>query len=143
MPWELPGDKFGTSQGHLGRLGRLMWKFTFKGQSVHGTDGTDDGTDGTCPGDRRDTNQGLSRQNSLCLLVFFFPKTIRVPQKECGKRSSITFFVFGTLLVTFRSLFLMLLSLFSSLFCRTPFAGLLLRQGETTHRKHTPKMLKK
>ena len=51
---------------------------------------------------------------------------LRVPQKECGKRSSITFSVFGTLSVTFRSLFLMLLSLFSSLFCRTPFAGLLL-----------------
>ena len=46
-----------------------------------------------------------------------------VPQKEVGKRSSITFFVFGTLLVTFRSLFLMLLSLFSSLFYQTPFAG--------------------
>ena len=35
------------------------------------------------------------------------------------------FFVFGTLLVTFRSLFLTLLSPFSSLFCQTPFAGLL------------------
>ena len=31
----------------------------------------------------------------------------------------------------FRSLFLMLLSLFSSLFCQTPFAGLLLRQGDS------------
>ena len=40
------------------------------------------------------------------------------------------FFVFGTLSVTFRSLFLMLLSLFSSLFCQTPFAGLLLLQGD-------------
>ena len=40
------------------------------------------------------------------------------------------FFVFGTLSVTFRSLFLMLLSLFSSLFCQTPFAGLLLWQGD-------------
>ena len=30
----------------------------------------------------------------------------------------------------FRSLFLMLLSLFSSLFCQAPFAGLLLRQGD-------------
>ena len=36
------------------------------------------------------------------------------------------FFVFGTLSATFRSLFLTLLSLFSSLFCQTPFAGLLL-----------------
>ena len=29
-------------------------------------------------------------------------KTLVLPQKECGKRSSITFFVFGTLSVTFR-----------------------------------------
>ena len=77
MPWERPGDKFGTSQGHPGRLGRFMWKFTFKGQDVRGTDATDDGTDGTCPRDRRDTNQGVSRQNSLCLLYcFFFPQTL-------------------------------------------------------------------
>ena len=53
----------------------------------------------------------------------------------CRKRSAAKgvrslFFVFGTLSVTFRSLFLMLLSRFSSLFCQTPFAGLLLRQGE-------------
>ena len=33
-------------------------------------------------------------------------------------------------LVTFWSLFLKLLWLFSSLYCQTPFAGLLLRQGE-------------
>ena len=53
----------------------------------------------------------------------------------CRKRSAAKgvrslFFVFGMLSVTFRSLFLMLLSLFSSLFCQTPFAGLLLRQGD-------------
>ena len=53
----------------------------------------------------------------------------------CRKRGSAKgvrslFFVFGTLSVTFWSLFLMLLSLFSSLFCQTSFAGLLLRQGE-------------
>ena len=75
---ERPGDKFGTSQGHPGRLGRFKWKFTFKWQNVRGTDGTDDGTDGTCPRDRRDTNQGVSRQNSLCLLVFFFPHYLRL-----------------------------------------------------------------
>ena len=40
------------------------------------------------------------------------------------------FFVFGTLSVTFWSLILTLLSLFLSLFCQIPFAGLLLRQGE-------------
>ena len=53
----------------------------------------------------------------------------------CRKRSAAKgvrsiFSVFGRLSVTFRSLFLTLLSLFSSLFCQTPFAGLLLRQGE-------------
>ena len=53
-----------------------------------------------------------------------------VPQKEVGKRSSITFFIFSTLSVTFWPLFLMLLSLFLSLFCPTPFAGLFLWQGE-------------
>ena len=50
-----------------------MWKIQFKRQNVRGTDGTYDGTDGTCPWDRRDTHQGMSRQNSLCLLVFVFP----------------------------------------------------------------------
>ena len=39
-------------------------------------------------------------------------------------------FVFRTLSVTFWSLFLMLLPLFSSLFCQTPFARLLLRKGK-------------
>ena len=74
MSRERPGDRLGTSQRHPGRLGRFMWKFTFKGQNVRGTDGTDDGTDGTCSLDRRDTNQGVSRQNSLCLLLFFSPR---------------------------------------------------------------------
>ena len=72
--WKRPRDKFGTSQGHPGRLGRFLWKFQFKGQNVRGTDGTYDGTDGTCPRHRRDTGQGVSRQNSLCLLVFPSPK---------------------------------------------------------------------
>ena len=51
------------------------------------------------------------------------------PFSGCRKRSAAKgvrslFFVFGTLSVTFRSLFLTLLSLFSSLFCQTPFAGI-------------------
>ena len=53
--------------------------------------------------------------------------------RKKGVRS--LFFVFGTLLITFGSLFLMLLSLFSSLFGQTPFAGLLLRQGEERQNK--------
>ena len=47
-----------------------MWKFQFKGQNVRGRDRAYDGTDGACPWDRRDTRQGVSHQNSLCLLVF-------------------------------------------------------------------------
>ena len=58
------------------------------------------------------------------------PLLLRVPQEDVGKRNSITFSVFGTLSVTFWSLLLTLLSLFSSLFCQTPFAGLFLRQSE-------------
>ena len=50
-----------------------MCKSILKGQNIPGTDGTYHGTDGTCPRDRRDAHQGVSRQNSLCLLVFFFP----------------------------------------------------------------------
>ena len=62
-------------------------------------------------------------------------RTCQKGTSGCRKRSAAKgvrshFFVFGMLSVTFRSLFLMLLSLFSSLFCQTPFAGLLLRQGE-------------
>ena len=51
-----------------------MCKSILNGQNVPGTDGTYHGTDGTCPRDRRDAHQGVSRQNSLCLLVFFFPQ---------------------------------------------------------------------
>ena len=54
-----------------------MCKSILKGQNVPGTDGTYHGTDGTCPRDRRDAHQGVSRQNSLCLLVFFFPQLFR------------------------------------------------------------------
>ena len=50
---------------------RLLGHFRFKGQNVCGTDGTYDGTDGTCPWDRRDTRQGVCRQNSFCLLFSF------------------------------------------------------------------------
>ena len=64
-----------------------------------------------------------------------YEKYVKSPNSGCRKRSAAKgvrslFFVFGTLSVTFRSLFLTLLSLFSSLFCQTPFAGLLLRQGD-------------
>ena len=59
----------------------------------------------------------------LSLFRHFFAKLL-LPDSFCGN----VFFIFGTLSVTFGSLFLMLLSFFSSLFCQTPFAGLLLRQ---------------
>ena len=76
----------------------------------------------------------------LSFLCFVMQKKLFSPSKRalfsgCRKRSAAKgvrslSFVFGTLSVTFRSLFLTLLSLFSSLFCRTPFAGLLLQQGD-------------
>ena len=75
MPRERPRDKCGTSQGHPGRLARCMWKFTFKGQNVRGTDGTDDGTDGTCPRDRRDTNQGVPPKFFMFIGFFLSPET--------------------------------------------------------------------
>ena len=77
MPRERPGDKFGTSQGHPGRLGRFMWKFTFKGQNVRGTDGTYDqmghvhGRDGT-------QTSGCPAKIPYVLLVFTFPKVFRI-----------------------------------------------------------------
>ena len=74
---ECPGSVPGINLGRP-RDTRDVWadwcgQFQFKGQNVRGTDGTYGGTDGTFPRDRRDTHQGVSRQNSLCLLVFFFP----------------------------------------------------------------------
>ena len=74
-----PRDKFGTSQGHPGRLGRFMWKF--KEQNVRKTDGTYDETDETCPRDRRDTHEGVSRLKSLCLLGFLSPLKERTASK--------------------------------------------------------------
>ena len=73
--WECPWSVLGINSGRP-RDTRDVWADSCgnshkSGQNVRGTDGTDDGTDGTCPRDRRDTNQGVSRQNSLCLLVFF------------------------------------------------------------------------
>ena len=68
---------------------------------------------------------------------FYETALLSPSEKQVGKRSLITFFfVFGTLSVTFRSLFLLLLSLFSALFCQTPFAGLLLQQGERSDCNH-------
>ena len=71
------------------------------------------------------------------VLVFDVSRAVRLAQfrSGCRKRSAAKgvrslFFVFGMLSVTFRSLILMLLSFILSLFCQTPFAGLLLRQGE-------------
>ena len=50
-----------------------MCKSIRKGQNVPGTDGTYHRTDGTCPRDRRDAHQGVSRQNSLCYWFFLPP----------------------------------------------------------------------
>ena len=53
---------------------------------------------------------------------------LRVPQKECGKRSSITFFrfrdAFGHFSVTFSDAFVTFFVTFlPDSFCRTPFAA--------------------
>ena len=69
---EAPQGKVRDVPGTPRTFGRFVGKFQLKGQNVRGTDGTYDRTDGTCPWGRRDTHQGVSRQNSLCLLVFFF-----------------------------------------------------------------------
>ena len=83
---------------------------------------------------KRNKNYLLRLKNRLKLAAAKpHPKTQHTPVfSGCRKRRSAKgvrslFFVFGTLSVTFGSLFLMLLSLFSSL---PPFAGLLLRQGD-------------
>ena len=55
---------------------------------------------------------------------------LRVPQKECGKRSSITFFRFRDAFDDFSVTFSDASVTFFVTFCQTPFAGLLLRQGE-------------
>ena len=68
---------------------------------------------------------------SVVVAVPVVTATLSVPQKEVGKRSSITFFrfrsSFGHFLVTFSDASVT----FSITFCQTPFAGLLLRQGDT------------
>ena len=83
LPRKRPRDKFGT--GQPGRLDRIMWKRKFKGQNVHGTDRTYDGTDGTCPWDRRNTHQGVSRQSSLCLLFFFWSFSLTAGHPKAGR----------------------------------------------------------
>ena len=80
---------------------------------------------------------GLTNANAK-RSIFWMQRPWTQGLSGCSKRSAAKgvrslFFAFGTLLATFRSLFLMLLSLFSSLFCQTPFAGLLLRQGDPLH----------
>ena len=75
----------------------------------------------------------VATENSLSVArgQEFEEPSFRVPQKECGKRSSMTFFrfrdAFGHFSVTFSDASVT----FSSLFCQTPFAGLLLRQGDS------------
>ena len=67
-----------------------------------------------------------------------FALELRAPQKEVGKRSSITFFVFGTLSVTFWSLFLTLLSLFSSLLMQISGRNFLPKRCGEVHPQTVP-----
>ena len=73
-PRGVPGTNSGRPRDTWDIWAWFMCKSILKGHHVPGTDGTYHGTDGTCPRDRRDAHQGVSRQSSLCLLVFFFPK---------------------------------------------------------------------
>ena len=69
MPRKRPRDKFGTSQGHPGCLGRFVWKFLFKRQNVRGTY---DGTDGTFPRDRRDTHTHTHTRGCLAKILYVY-----------------------------------------------------------------------
>ena len=85
MPRERPGDKFGTSQGHPGRLGRFMSKFTFKGQRISmgqigqmtGQMGHIHGTDGT-------QTRGCPAKILYGYWFFFFPERRGESAKICG-----------------------------------------------------------
>ena len=67
-------------------------------------------------------------------LFFFFSLSTPCRKRRSAKGVRSLFFIFGTLSVTFWSLFGHFFwrscHFFSSLFCQTPFAGLLLRQGD-------------
>ena len=65
----------------------------------------------------------------LTIPWIFWAASFRVPQKEVGKRSSITFFRFrDTFGLTFSDVSVnFFVTLLPDSFCRTPFAGLLLR----------------
>ena len=69
-PGSVPGINSGRPRGTRDVWAELCGNSHNSKQNVRRTDGTDDGTDGTCPRDRWDTNQGVSHQNSLCLLFF-------------------------------------------------------------------------
>ena len=71
----------------------------------------------------------LSQRCTPCLLRKAQFLGIQGAAKGGRQKEFDHFFGFGTLSVTFRSLFL--------LFCQTPFAAILLRQGEELHVKKT------
>ena len=88
----------------------------------------------------RQEEQKEKSQKSITLSLRKFWGTIqfRVPQKEVGKKRSAkgvrSFFAFSGLFRSLSwSLFLMLLSRFSSLFCQIPFAGLLSQRSEHSY----------
>ena len=67
---ERPREKFGTSQDTRDVWADLCGNSNSKGRMSAGQTGHMTGQMG-CPWDRRDTDQGVSRQNFLCLLFFF------------------------------------------------------------------------
>ena len=82
MPRKRPRDKFGTSQGHPGRLGQFMWTIPIQGaelsagQTGHMTEqmGHFHGTDGT-------HTRGC-RANILYVYWFFLSPPLRAARED-------------------------------------------------------------
>ena len=74
MPRKHPRDKFGTSQGHPGCLGRfIMWKFQFKGRMSAGQTGHTTGQMGHFHGTDGTHSRGCPAKILCAYCFFFFP----------------------------------------------------------------------
>ena len=97
MPRKRPREKLGTSQGHPGRLADLCGNSNSRGRTSAGQTGHMTGQMGRVPRDRRDTHQGVSHQNSFCLLVFLSP--LAACECEIGPRDRTPYHRRGTVAV--------------------------------------------
>ena len=112
----------------------LPWHMFFLFQSASPTPRKHLRSPGSLPQTSPQTHPELARCPSASLSSpkggrkIVLPLRFRVPQKECGKRSSITFFrfrdAFGHFSVTFCDAFVTFFVTFlQDSFCRTPFAA--------------------